>query len=225
MSPIRVKTALTMAVMAIGTTIASASASAATVSLSSACYVTPTIGLGATIQVSGSGYTPGEAVFAQIPAPGGLLSFVEATVASDGTFTATLTDVIPPSIKPAPEKETMQIKGVLSGVILAQAPFELTNLAVETKPSFARPRKKVSFSFAGFAAGKPIYGHFLHKGRVVLTHDFGVAAGACGVLESKSRIFPGHARYSSYVVQFDDSRAYSKSTTQKVETNLSIERF
>jgi hypothetical protein len=216
---------MTMAVLAIGMTVACASASAATVSLSSPCYITPTIGLGATIQVSGSGYTPGEAVFAQIPAPSGLLSFVEATVAADGTFTATLPDVIPPSIKPAPEKETMQIKGVLSGVILAQVPFELTNLAVETKPAFARPNKKVLFSFAGFAAGKPIYGHFLHKGRVALTHDFGVAEGACGVLNSKSRIFPGRARYSSYTVQFDNSRAYSKSTTQKIETNVSIERF
>lgn len=216
---------MTMAVLAIGMTVACASASAATVSLSSPCYITPTIGLGATIQVSGSGYTPGETIFAQIPAPSGLLSFVEATVAADGTFTATLPDVIPPSIKPAPEKETMQIKGVLSGVILAQVPFELTNLAVETKPAFARPNKKVLFSFAGFAAGKPIYGHFMHKGRVVLTHDFGVAEGACGVLNSKSRIFPGRARYSSYTVQFDDSRAYSKSTTQKVETNVSIERF
>lgn len=200
-------------------------ASAATVGLSSACYVAPAVGQGTTIQVSGGGYTPGEAVFAQIPVPSGLLSFVETTVAANGSISASLADVIPPNIGPVVEKETLQIKGVLSGAILAEAPFELTNLAVETKPSFARPSKKVSFSFAGFAAGKPIYGHYLHKGRVALTHDFGVAQGACGTLKSKSRIFPGHARYSSYAVQFDNSSGYSKSSAPKVDTSVTIERF
>jgi hypothetical protein len=119
----------------------------------------------------------------------------------------------------------MQIKGVLSGAILAEAPFALTNLAVKTNPTAARPNKKISFSFAGFTPGQPIHGHYLHRRRVVLTHKFGQAQGACGLLRLRSRIYPGKSRYSSYTVQFDDSSRYAKSAAPKIDTTVSIERF
>ena len=44
----------------------------------------PTTG-GTAVVISGSGFTAGEAVFAQIPAPGGLSGFTETTVNPDGT--------------------------------------------------------------------------------------------------------------------------------------------
>jgi hypothetical protein len=47
------------------------------------------------VGVSGSGFTPAELVFAQIPAPGGLAGFAEATVAPDGTVSATIEHVFP----------------------------------------------------------------------------------------------------------------------------------
>jgi hypothetical protein len=197
-------------------------AEAATVALGQPCYVATDIGKGAAIAVSGTGYTPGEAVFAQIPAPSGLLSFVEATVGPDGTFTATLPDVSPESIDPLAEKETMQIKGVLSNAILAEAPFELTNLAVKTNPAAAKPNKKVVYSFAGFTPGKPIYGHYVHRGRVALTYRFGTAQGACGLLKAKAKIYPGKSRYTSYAVQFDDSKKYSKASAPKFQTSVTV---
>jgi hypothetical protein len=40
--------------------------------------------------VTGAGFTPGEAVFIQIPAPGGLAGFVETTVTPTGTIAATV---------------------------------------------------------------------------------------------------------------------------------------
>jgi hypothetical protein len=200
-------------------------AEAATVALSQPCYVAPTLAQGANIVVSGSGYTPGEALFAQIPAPGGLLSFVEATAGPEGSFTATLSDVSPTSIDPVAEKETMQIKGVLSNAILAEAPFELSNLTVKADPPAARPGQKVTLSFSGFTPGRPIYGHYLHKGKVALTHRFGTARGACGVLRAKSKIYPGRSRYSTYIVQIDDSKKYSKSAAPKFSTTVTIQRL
>ena len=44
-----------------------------------------------------------------------------------------------------------------------------------------------TWRFAGFAAGKPIYAHFLLGGRVRGNHRFGVAQGGCGTLTGPQR--------------------------------------
>ena len=49
----------------------------------------------------------------------------------------------------------MQVKGVLSGQILAEAPFQITNLAVATKPPTAPYGHVVKYTFAGFRPNKP----------------------------------------------------------------------
>jgi hypothetical protein len=218
----RIVTALTFAIA----TLAAPSALAApTITLSRACYVQSTIAEGVTIEVTGSGFTPGELVFAQIPAPGGLLAFTEATVSAQGTLLAQLPKVIPNGIEPTIEHERMQIKGVLSGTILAEAPFELTNLGVALHPAAASPNKKVTFEFAGFTPGRPIYGHFLHRGHVTLTHRFGTAKGPCGTLRTRAKVYPGRSRFTGYRVQYDDAKRYSPSASPKVITNLTIFRF
>jgi hypothetical protein len=202
--------------------VAPAASAAGAIALSSPCYVATAIGKGATITVTGTGFPPGEPVFAQIPAPGGLLAFGETTIAADGSLTATIPDVSPESIDPVAEKETMQIKGVLSEQILAEAPFELTNLAVRTKPASAPYDHVVTYVFSGFAPGKPIYGHFLRGGKVVVNHKFGKSTGACGLLQAKSKLFPGNGPSSAtYKIQFDDSKKYDPKVTRKIVTKLS----
>lgn len=202
--------------------VAPAASAAGTIALSSPCYVATAIGKGATITVTGSGFPPGEPVFAQIPAPGGLLDFGETTVAPDGSIAVTIPDVSPESIDPVAEPETMQIKGVLSGQILAEAPFELTNLAVRTKPSTAPYNHVVTYEFSGFAAGKPIFGHFLRGGKVVVNHKFGKSTGACGLLKAKSKLFPGNGpSNATYKVQFDTSKKYNPKVGTKIVTKLS----
>lgn len=219
--------ALTLAGLALGSVGAVPASADTTVTMGQECYVATGIGQGATITASGAGFTPGEEVFAQIPAPGGLLTFGEATVGADGTFTATLPDVSPSSIEPVAEKETLQIKGILSEAILAEAPFELANLGVKTSPSEAPPNKKVTFTFSGFTTGEPIYAHYLHGKKVVATKKFGTAQGPCGLLKAKAKINPGgkKSHYSKYKVQFDDSAKYSKAASPRVNTAVSIETF
>jgi hypothetical protein len=218
----------TLAAVALATASMLAAASGAlagTISLNHGCYVSSSIAAGATIQVTGSGFTPGEAVFAQIPAPDGLLSFVEVTVGPEGAFVATLTHVLPVSIDPVAENEKMQIKGVLSEQILAEEPFQLTNLAVKLSPPAAAPKKKVTYMFSGFAAGAIVYGHYLHKGRVTATRKFGKATGACGLLKTKAPIYPGKSRYSKYAVQFDNAKKYKRNASPKIDTSLTIFHF
>src|ERR1700744_5523760 len=93
--------------------IAAPAAAAGSVSTTKSCCVAEG-GQGVSVGVSGSGFTPGELVFAQIPAPGGLAGFAEATVAPDGTVAATIENVSPAGIDPVAEEMKIQIAGVLS---------------------------------------------------------------------------------------------------------------
>jgi hypothetical protein len=198
---------------------------AATVRLNHPCYVSASPKSGATIKVSGTGFTPGEAVFAQVSGRLGLVTFVEAKVNSEGDFNATLTKVVPANIGPVPEKVSLQVKGVLNESVLNSSPFWMTNLAVTTTPAVAPANKTVSFSFSGFAPGASVYGHYLHNGHLMLTHRFGTAEGACGQLKANSAMYPGTSHYSSYTVQFDDSKTYSTRTWPKIDTQVTIKRF
>src|SRR4051794_24720807 len=91
---------------------APAVASAATVETGRACYVAKGSN-GVNIDVTGSGFTPGEDVFAQVPAPGGLGAVDDTTVAPDGTISVTVQQLFPESIEPVVEKKMLQIKGIL----------------------------------------------------------------------------------------------------------------
>jgi hypothetical protein len=199
---------------------APAASAAGSVATGKGCYVAKG-SEGVNVDVSGSGFTAGEAVFAQIPAPGGLAGYVETTVAPDGTIAATIDKVFPEGIEPVAEKKTMQIKGVLSGQILAEVPFQITNLAVKTVPATASYHKVVTYIFAGFRPHKPIFGHFFRGGKLAVTHKFGKANGPCGILHTKSKLFPGNGpRTAKYKVQFDDSKKVNPKATPKIVTSL-----
>jgi hypothetical protein len=199
---------------------APAASAAGTVATGRVCYVQKG-DQGVNVDVTGSGFTPGEAVFAQIPAPGGLSGFVETTVNPDGTLSATVDHVFTESIEPVAEKKVMQIKGVLSDQILAEVPFQLTNLAVKTVPATAHYHKVVTYIFAGFRAHKPIFGHYFRHNHLVVTHKFGKAKGPCGTLHAKAKLFPGNGPSNAkYKVQFDDSKKVNPKAKPKIVTSL-----
>jgi hypothetical protein len=200
--------------------VAPAASAAGTIATGRACYVAKG-SEGVNIDVSGSGFTAGEAVFAQVPAPGGLAGYVEATVNPDGTLSATVEHVYPGGIEPVAEKKVMQIKGVLSDQILAEVPFQITNLAVKTVPATASYHKVVTYVFAGFRPHKPIFGHYFRHNHLVVTHKFGKSKGPCGILHAKAKLFPGNGpRGAKYKVQFDDSKKVNPKAKPKIVTSL-----
>jgi hypothetical protein len=200
--------------------VAPAASAAGTITTGRACYVAKG-SEGVNIDVSGSGFTAGEAVFAQVPAPGGLAGYVEATVNPDGTLSATVEHVFPGGIEPVAEKKVMQIKGVLSDQILAEVPFQITNLAVKTVPATASYHKVVTYVFAGFRPHKPIFGHYFRHNHLVVTHKFGKSKGPCGILHAKAKLFPGNGpRGAKYKVQFDDSKKVNPKAKPKIVTSL-----
>jgi hypothetical protein len=204
------------AIGAVALIAAPAAASAATVKTGRGCYVAKG-SKGVDVDVTGSGFTPGGEVFAQIPAPGGLGAVDDTTVAPDGTISVTVENLYPESIEPIAEKEMLQIKGILSGQILAEAPFQVTNLAVKTVPPTGSYNKVVTYIFAGFRPQESIFGHFFRGGKLVVTHKFGKATGPCGTLSTKSKLFPGDARYK---VQFDDSKKVDPRAKPKIVASL-----
>jgi hypothetical protein len=199
---------------------APAASAAGTVATGKACYVAKG-NEGVDVDVTGSGFTAGEEVFAQIPAPGGLAGDSDTTVNPDGTLSTTVESVYPEGIEPVAEQKMMQIKGILSGQILAEVPFQITNLAVKTVPPTASYHKVVTYIFAGFQPNKPIFGHFFRNKQLVVTHKYGKASGPCGILHAKSKLFPGNGpRGAKYKVQFDDSKKVNPKAQPQIVTSL-----
>jgi hypothetical protein len=78
----------------------------------------------------------------------------------------------------------------------------------------------VTWYFSGFDGGHYIYGHYLRHGREVARARFGHAKGDCGLLRVRARFFPGHQRYRTYGLQFDDTRLYSKRSSPRIVITL-----
>ena len=200
-------------------------ASAPSVASNRACYVN-TSSL-APITITGAGWTAGHTIR--------LTSadlFATATIAGDGTFSATIDGA--PLNTTDPAAKTELVTATDEGESTTGAPptgqsasvrFQVANLAVATRPQQSNPAKKVRFSFSGFAPGKPIYAHYVRGRRVVATQRFGTTKGACGMLQRRALLFPGgHPRYSSYTVQFDDARRYGRASAPKLVSSIVLFR-
>ncbi len=209
------------AAMLVSAAIASAAAAeAATISVAQACVVNP-LGSEGPVTVNGAGFTPGDTISLSSTTGD---AFGTATAAADGTFTTTFAGPDLSSLDPISQTFTMTAMDDDDGTT-AQTTFVAANFALKVKPAEAKPDKKVTYTFSGFRAGAEIYGHYIHRKKVVLTNRFGLAQGACGQLTTHARLYPGDQRYSSYTVQFDDSKKYSPHSTPRLVTSVTLIRF
>lgn len=200
-------------------------AAAPTVTAGQACYINSNPLAPSPVTVSGAGWTPGDTVDL---AGRGLSG--STTVAADGTFVQSIPGVNLGTSRPDARGVAVtatdagdSTTGTPATGVSAETSFMVANLSVATSPAETAPGKPVTFSFSGFIPGSEIYGHYLHRGRVMAISSFGRAGGACGVLKHKARLYPGgHPRYRSYAVQFDDAKRYSTKAQPRIDTTLSI---
>ena len=84
-------------------------------------------------------------------------------------------------------------------------------------PVAGRPDERDDWRFAGFAAGKPIYGHFLLGGRVRGDHRFGVAQGDCGTLTAARARIPGvrALQPGRWTLRLDQRMTYREGTPRQ----------
>lgn len=196
---------------------ASASASAATLSVNQACYV-----LGSNqpvaMTVSGTGFAPDEQV--SIASSKGWSASAPVAAGATGVFTVVLPAPEPTFALPGQQTLTLTATGLTGSV--ATTPVTVAPLGVATVPGQAPLSHKLTWYLSGFAPGKYIYVHYLH-GKPVARAKLGRAKGACGVLKTRAHIYPNlHPRYRKYNVQIDDARAYSQHAAPKIDTTLKI---
>lgn len=186
-----------------------ASASAAVIAVSPTCVV-QTGGKPAEMAVAGTGFTPGDEIDVATTKGGAFGTGTADTAGNIGILLdAPLLPV--PSDEPYASAFTMSASDALNPLAVAPtATFWVANLAVKTTPAVAKFSKRVTWRFSGFLPGKPIYAHYLHGNKLLATRSFGRGTTPCGTLEKKAVFLPVRSKYSTYRVQVDNSRRYSK---------------
>ncbi|HEY2007156.1 MAG TPA: hypothetical protein VGG87_11935 [Solirubrobacteraceae bacterium] len=202
---------------------ATAGASAATLAVNRPCYVnkfTRTSIRLAPMQITGSGYVPGDGVTIT-SSDESINRIVQAD--SAGLIEASIGAPTPFFKPPASLRLTLTASDFSksNGTITATTSVSVTDLAVATVPSIAPPARRVTWYFSGFDKGRYVYGHYLRHGREVARARFGRTKGDCGLLRTRAPFFPGgRQRYASYGLQFDDARHYSRHTSPRIVTSL-----
>ncbi len=221
----RCRSAVLVVGLAVGLGAAAAqAASAATLSVNAACYVYATK-TPPTMVVTGSGYAPGDLV--EITSNVGFVA-ASATADAAGNIAVSTTAPLPP-------KAAAGAQGVLltaddesaNGPITAAVPLSVAYLYVfhggaKKRPGLGAFHEKTNWAFSGFAPGKYIWGHYIVHGRQVAKVRFGKAAGPCGVLKTKAKLYPATPHFRSYPIQVDNSKRYSKHAFPKVKGRLTL---
>jgi hypothetical protein len=190
---------------------------AATIAVARPCYVNKSRSKLAPMTVTGSGFAPGGQV--QISSSDGSVK-LDTTASSTGAVTATTSAPDPSFALPGQKTVTLTAS---ENTIVATTPVTVAPLAVGISPAEAAAAQKVTWYFSGFEPGKPIFGHYLRTKQVALTR-FGRAGGACGVLATKARLYPGgHPRYHLYGLQLDDSMHYSKRSSPRLDKQIAFQ--
>jgi hypothetical protein len=203
--------------------VAAAQASAATIAVPAACVVVdPHAVKGSPMIVQGAGFTPGDLIELTTNTGSGLGT---ATADVSGQFTATITAPLLPSSGPREASYVLTALDQTDDVTTAATTFVAANLAVAAKPAKAKPGKKVTFTFSGFTSGAKIYGHYLHRKKLVTTERMGTASGPCGLLKTRATLFPKRARFQNYNIQYDDSARYSKTAVPRLIATLTTFSF
>jgi hypothetical protein len=86
---------------------------------------------------------------------------------------------------------------------------KVTALSVTLTPARARPSRRVRFSGRGFTAKRPVYAHYLFKGRLRKTVRLARPSGDCGTFSMRARQIPiAHPHVGQWTVDFDQRRRY-----------------
>jgi hypothetical protein len=84
-----------------------------------------------------------------------------------------------------------------------------TALGVKVRPESAKPSDRIRFRGLGFTQDRPIYAHYLHKGKVRKTVRMARKPGECGSFETRRRQIPiRKPGLGKWIVQFDQSKKF-----------------
>lgn len=206
-----------------------ATASAATLTLDKACYVFK--GKSAPIvSFSGTGYGPNDPV--ALESSSGFSADVTADAAGDisGTAEAPL-----PPLNAAKAKQFVVdardftpagTDAVVATASSEVAPFAASHGASKHRePGNRALTETVKWAFSGFPVGSKVFGHYLHAGKLVARQNFGRTKAPCGTLVTHKPGYPAKPHHSSYKVQIDTHKKYSKKTEPRLMLKITLSLF
>ena len=175
------------------------------------CYVTANTPAGPQqegVALHASGFTPNSTVNLAIDGavpPGG------EGLQTDQTGSITL----PPETVPAPfiptgsREFSISLTQTDNPGITATATAMTTALGVKLTPAQARPSKKIRFKGSGFTGDKPVYAHYVYKGKLRKTVRMARNLTDCGGWTSHRPQIPVRdAKLGRWIVQFDQSKRF-----------------
>jgi hypothetical protein len=160
------------------------------------------------VQVAAAGFTPNSNVRLTIdgaPVPGG-----EALKAGQYGELYIPADNLPaPFVESGHRPFTLTLAEIDNPANSVSATAESAALGVSYEPASARPSQRVRFKALGFTKRKPIYAHYVYKGKPRRTVRMARKPRTCGGLRTHRRLFPIKTpRLGRWTVQFDQSRKY-----------------
>lgn len=191
-----------------------APAAAATLSSDRACYIErQDMGL------IGAGFTAAGPV--NISGPQIALS---GSANPDGTLSATAKAPLLGTVKPTSRTITISAQDSTTSAVVPLK-IQVTTAAFATSTGFKSPRAVRTWKFSGLFQnpGKPIYGHFRHRGRTYANYRFGVPKGPCGKLTRRAPGIPARNVPSGlWTVQVDFRRTYSAKASPRLSGTTTV---
>ncbi len=128
---------------------------------------------------------------------------------------APLAAVPAPFIPKGSRKFTVSLTEVGNPANVVTATARTTALGVSVKPRSAKPSSRIRFKGLGFTGPKPIYAHYVHKGKVRRTVRLRKKPGRCGSFKVHRRQIPvDNPGTGEWIVQFDQSKKYVADETK-----------
>ena len=176
------------------------------------------------VNIKASGFTPNALV--DIAIDGEVVAPDVATDASGAIGTLSATQLTAPFMSTGQREFTVTIteQGNPANVVTATA--HTTALGVSVKPQATKPFKPVRWKGRGFTAEKPIYAHWVYKGKVRKTVRMTGNPGLCGTFEKKTPQIPvSSPGLGRWTVQFDQAKKFkAKPSTTFVRMTIVISR-
>jgi hypothetical protein len=173
------------------------------------CYVTAATAAGPQsegMEIVANGFTPNSSV--RLTIDGGPVEGGDALqVGNTGELRIPADDLKAPFVESGSKPFTVRLTEVENPANFVEATAMSTALGVTLKPASARPSKRIRFKGRGFTEDKPIYAHYVRKGKLRKTVRMARRPGDCGSFKKRRRQIPvKNPGLGTWTVQFDQSK-------------------
>jgi hypothetical protein len=174
------------------------------------CYVTAQTKDGPQsegIRVRATGFTPNSKVDLTID---GAPIAGSVGLQTDAAGTLDLAQPVPaPFVEAGSRPFTLTLAEQGNPASAVSATAKSTALGVTITPTQAAPSQRVRFAGLGFTGDKPVFAHYLRRGKLRRTVRMARRPGDCGSFSARRRQLPiRHPHLGRWIVQFDQSRKY-----------------